>query len=544
MYKSHKSHFEGIAAICKFRPEFAISGLLPAFTAAAPTSLPKENCDMKLTSAARIFTASILLLASGSFSSAQEQPSRDRAKHHKYRLIDLGTFGGPLSGVQFYARGVINSAGSATGGADTSISDPYYPNCFSPNCVVQHAFNWKDGVLNDLGALPGTNSSYGYWMNERGWVVGLSQNGVIDPLTNVPEWNAVLWKGSKIINLGTLDGNQSAGIGVNNAGQVTGFALNTTPDSWGLACPCGTQSRAFLWQKGVMRDLGTLGGPDSFGQFVNDGGHVVGFSFTNNIPNPTTGMPTLDPFLWDGRKMRDLGTLGGTFGAVTDMNNKDQVIGTSNLEGDIDTHAFMWEPTKPKMRDLRTLGGTFAIPTMLNQGGTVVGVATNTNDELLHAVLWRNFAIHDLGTVPGDGCSWAWGLNSRDQVVGISLPFPCDFSVAHAFLWDKGLMLDLNTLIPSDSSLQLVYGVAINDDGEIIGIGVPPGVSPSDVEVLGHAYVLIPEEDSSDSRKENIGITSLGVGNAAVPANAKAVTAEMIRRIRDQQVRKYHRSRK
>ena len=172
-----------------------------------------------------------------------------------------------------------------------------------------------------------------------------------------------------------------------------------------------------------------------------------------------------------------------------------------------------------------------------------VGVATNTNDELLHAVLWRDFTIHDLGTVPGDGCSWAWGLNSRDQVVGISLPFPCDFSVAHAFLWEKGSMLDLNSLIPSDSSLRLVYAVAINDAGEIIGIGVPLGVSPRDVEVLGHAYVLIPEEDSSDSQKENIETKSLGVGNAAVPANARAATAEMIRRIRDQQIGKYHRSR-
>jgi probable HAF family extracellular repeat protein len=493
---------------------------------------------------ARIVGSLVLTLAIGNALSAQDTAPANSPKDRRYKFVDLGTFGGPLSGIQFFARGVINSAGSVTGGADTSIPDPYFPNCFSPNCVVQHAFKWKDGVLNDLGALPGTNSSYGFWMNERGWVVGPSQNGVIDPLTSVPEWNAVLWKGSKIINLGTLGGNQSAGIGVNNAGQVTGWALNPIPDSWGLACPCGTQSRAFLWQNGVMRDLGTLGGPDSFGQYVNDGGHVAGFSFTNNIPNPTTGIPTVDPFFWDGRKMRDLGTLGGTFGAVNDMNNKDQVIGTSNLDGDIEGHAFMWDPAQPTMRDLGTLGGTFAIPSMLNKAGTVVGVATNTNDELLHAVLWRDFVIHDLGTVPGDGCSWAWGVNARDQVVGISLPFPCDFSVAHAFLWDRGSMVDLNTLIPSNSSFKLVYSVAIDDAGEIIGIGVPGGVSPRDVEVLGHAYLLIPEEDSSDSPKENIEPKSVSAANVAEPANARVATAEMMRRIRDQQARKYHRSRK
>jgi uncharacterized membrane protein len=102
--------------------------------------------------------------------------------------------------------------------------------------------------------------------------------------------------------------------------------------------------------------------------------------------------------------------------------------------------------------------------------------------------------IVDLGTIPGDGCSFAWGLNSYDQVVGMSLPFPCDFSVAHAFLWEKGMMVDLNKLIDDNpSGLRLIYGEAINDSGEIAGIGVPPGISPSDVESLGHAFVLIPD---------------------------------------------------
>jgi hypothetical protein len=62
----------------------------------------------------------------------------------------------------------------------------------------------------------------------------------------------------------------------------------------------------------------------------------------------------------------------------------------------------------------------------------------------------------------------------------------------HAFLWeDGGPMVDLNTLIPADSSLTLTYAVAINDSGVIAGFGVPPGVPPEDFEI-GHAYILIP----------------------------------------------------
>ena len=53
-------------------------------------------------------------------------------------------------------------------------------------------------------------------------------------------------------------------------------------------------------------------------------------------------------------------------------------------------------------------------------------------------------------------------------------------------------MVDLNSLIAPGASLDLTYGVAINDEGEIAAFGVPPGCAPQDYELCGHAYVLIP----------------------------------------------------
>jgi len=44
--------------------------------------------------------------------------------------------------------------------------------------------------------------------------------------------------------------------------------------------------------------------------------------------------------------MRDLGTLGGTFGFAQCANNLGQVIGQSNLAGDMAQHAFFWT-TRP-----------------------------------------------------------------------------------------------------------------------------------------------------------------------------------------------------
>lgn len=117
-----------------------------------------------------------------------------------------------------------------------------------------------------------------------------------------------------------------------------------------------TETHAFLWLNGVMHDLGTLGGPVSFGQDVNDGGEVVEFSFTNSIPNESTEMPTQHPFVWRNGRMTDL-TLSGTIGGSGLINSRGQSIGDSTLAGDLEDHAFMW--SVGKVHDLDTLVARF-----------------------------------------------------------------------------------------------------------------------------------------------------------------------------------------
>ena len=157
-------------------------------------------------------------------------------QHPRYKLIDLGTLGGPASRLEGDSK-VLNNAGTVVGDADTS------------NPGVQHAFRWQNGVLTDLGALPGGNFSHPISLNDTGLSVGFSDNGVTDPRTGSPEFNAVLWnKNGEILNLGTLGGNESFPVAVNNRGQVVGLAQNAIEDPFSFV-GFGTQTRVFVGER-------------------------------------------------------------------------------------------------------------------------------------------------------------------------------------------------------------------------------------------------------------------------------------------------------
>jgi probable HAF family extracellular repeat protein len=261
----------------------------------------------------------LLLLASNLLAAQVPDTTNVQGAHHHYKLIDVGTFGGPNAFVLSPNPGevLINHRGLVVGVADTPNADPYNPNCLI-DCSLAHAFAWRDGVLRDLGALPGTNNSFAFSSNNRQQVVGLSETGALDPLTRYPTVHAALWSHGEVIDLGTLGGSVSWAGTINDRGQVAGASFNTVPDPFGgsLAVPSpfavGTQLRAFMWEDGEIKDLGTLGGPDSQAQYINDRGQIVGQSLTNSIPNPpitapvcpTAGIPTQHPFLWQGSLIR------------------------------------------------------------------------------------------------------------------------------------------------------------------------------------------------------------------------------------------------
>jgi probable HAF family extracellular repeat protein len=454
----------------------------------------------------------------------------DEHRRHHYKLIDMGTFGGSNSSNPSLNRRGVVAGWSATTTPKVPTSNPLV--CGGVDgigTVVTVAFEWQNGVLTNLGALPGSsNCSEPFSVNDHGEIVGTSENGQVDPLTGGNETRAVMWKDGEIKDLGSLGGNQNLAFWINNRRQVVGWSLNAVPDPFSIidslffATANGTQTRAFLWEHGQIKDLGTLGGNDAAAGFINERGEVAGTSYTNTVPNPVTGLPPADPFLWEpptqqfpNGRMIDLGGFGGANGFSNALNSRGQVIGGSSIATNPgacfflnffpDCHPFLWD--QGKLIDLSTssIGGSPLSADWFNDAPEIVGVAAFPNAPS-DAYIWRNGIVTDLGHLKGDCSSRAWGINSKGQVVGNSRP--CQGFWHHAFLWEKGELMDLNDLIPPGSPLVLVGTGPLSDvsvpninaRGEIVGVGVPPGCSPDDFGFCGHAFLLIPcEEDHGDS---------------------------------------------
>jgi probable HAF family extracellular repeat protein len=450
-----------------------------------------------------VIATTLYALAMPTLFAAQGQAEQDHPhRYHHYQLHDIRTFGGPNSSFLLPSptSTVLSNSGIAVGGADTPIPEPTPPgDCLNLDCYLSRGFKWHDGVVTKLDALPGFNSSFVFAVSENGLAAGLSENGT-DPLTGFVAWEAILWdQHGRLHDLGTLGGNESVANAVNSSGQVALTALNTIPDPYVpyFLMNGATQVHAGRWTNSEgLQDLGTLGGSDSGAFLINERGQMAGWSFTSTTVNPTTAIPTLDPFFWENRKMMDMGTLGGTVGEAFSLNSRGQVAGFSNLAGDTSCHPFLWDKTGG-MKDLGTLGGDSGQAYFVNDVGEVVGAAdlpgASGCDEIgvpEHAFLWKNGVMTDLGTPAGDPCSYAEAINSENQIVGAGSECNNDLVAGHAFLSEDGEpAVDLDTLIPQNLRVQLIIAVDVNDSGEIAALGA---LSNGDI----HAFALIPCDEN------------------------------------------------
>ena len=328
----------------------------------------------------------------------------------------------------------------------------------------------------------GGNVSAGTSINERGWIAGFSN------LPGDTTRHAALWRDGRILDLRTLGGPNSnvQWPGQNDEGMVVGIAetrkLDPNQEEWSCSAffPTVTHHvcRGFVWYRGEMKALAPFGGTHSFATGINDDGQVVGWAETT-VRDPTCNAPQVLQFRavqWDAKNggRRQLRPLhGDSTSAATAINDLGQVVGIS---GDCDIavgqlsarHAVIWEDGKVK--EIGDLGGdAWHTPMAISDRGVVVGFSNPAGVPGItfqpHAFRWtKEGGIEDLELLEGHDFSQAFGVNRRGQIVGRS----CGPAGCRAVLWENGKLKDLNNLIGRYDDV-LTAARHINDEGRITG---------------------------------------------------------------------------
>ncbi|HET9800480.1 MAG TPA: hypothetical protein VFP82_02240, partial [Chthoniobacterales bacterium] len=346
-------------------------------------------------------------------------------------------------------------------------------------------------AITDLPSLGGTNNRANS-INNRDWLAGYSN------LAGNQTRHAALWREGVLTDLGTLGGPNSATTWSvkANSGIVTGISQTSTPDPLGEAWSSaafypgatgtGYINLGFVWENGTMRALPTLGGNNGFATGANSRGEIVGWAETA-VHDATCVPPQQLQFLpvVYGKQPNAINALplsaGDTSGAATGINDQGQIVGIS---GACDQavgrytakHALLWDKNG-NVTDLGNLGALlWNTPTNINQRGDVVGFAATSNSDVdgdfLEAFIWTpESGMQPLGFLPGDVHSEAYGINEKRQVVGLS----CDANGScRAFIWQDGVMTDLNDLKPPSYTAKLEQARDINEAGEIAGRSLAP----------------------------------------------------------------------
>lgn len=247
--------------------------------------------------------------------------------------------------------------------------------------------------------------------------------------------------------LARLTTKPSAAVALNDAGQAVGWARTRTG-----------ASHAVLWQGARMRDLGTLGGTASAAVAINGSGQVVGWS--------ETGDRTRHAFMWERGRMRDLGSPAGASEAVA-VNARGDVLAVAHGQ-----RVWVWRAGK------RIVVGTFALspysrpgaprayPLTMNDAGVVAGTFLDSRGHA-RPLVWRSGRTTYLPLPAGATTGGAVGMNRHGDVVGWAALTGDPGAGTHAVVWSGRGVTDLTGSPRPDETHSIAN--AINDRQQIVG---------------------------------------------------------------------------
>lgn len=288
---------------------------------------------------------------------------------------------GMIDGTDWCQPNAINNRGEVVG-----VFGPFAVRPGDTEASEYHSFLWNGEKLLDIGT---TGEAVG--LNNNGQVVGQKtwpdgQHGFLysnskmlevkNPLSSrYSEVKAINDKGQMVgVAAGHSIRNDTEPIGTVHAmfwnngipsemhlPEHSGFSIYGGPrainisgqvvinadylDEPGAKSGLGVECRCYIWQNGVVTDLGVLPGLSMSGIAINNRGQVIGNATKLN------GSPKTDisrPFLWQSGTLYDLNSLvshkGWTMTRVSGFNNRGQIIGSG--EGNHKIYGFLLTPTK------------------------------------------------------------------------------------------------------------------------------------------------------------------------------------------------------
>ena len=224
-------------------------------------------------------------------------------------------------------------------------------------------------------------------------------------------------------------------------------------------------------------DLGTFGGVSAAPADINDRGQVVGVARAIGAQvGDDYGRHGFDhAFLWDNGVLRDLGTLSGDRGSEARKINNDGIIAGSSWWADYATSAgTVWangdavrlQPAPPG--DEREKAAAVAI----NSAGDILWVRSGENRSMSDLQRHGEASARELVQAHSVVAS---GMNDRSQIVG-DFSYHCDgvagdVLIYRGFLWDNGVTRELSPLgyAPFGDRCPSVHVDDIDQSGQSVG---------------------------------------------------------------------------